>query len=68
MARRLYRSKSERILGGVCGGLGEYLDVDPTVVRLVFILLAILGGHGVLAYLILLLIMPSEDQAKQHGA
>ncbi len=68
MAHRLYRSKTERMLGGVCGGLGEYLDIDPTVVRLIFILMALLGGHGVLAYIILLLIVPSEDQIRQRGA
>ncbi len=64
MSRRLYRSQKDRIVGGVCGGLAEVLDIDPTLVRLVFVLLALLGGHGVLLYLILWLIMPREDQVK----
>ncbi len=62
MTRRLYRSQKERMIAGVCGGLAEVLDIDPTIVRLVFVLLALLGGHGILLYLILWLIMPREDQ------
>jgi phage shock protein C len=64
MARRLYRSQAEKMIGGVCGGLAEILDLDPTIVRIVFVLLALLGGHGVLLYLILWLIMPRRDQVK----
>ena len=67
MARKLYRSKSDRMLGGVCGGLAQLLDIDPTIVRVVFVFLALLGGHGVLLYLILWLIMPPEDQVKPSG-
>ena len=55
---RLYRSQSEKMFAGVCGGLGEYFGIDPTLVRLFFVLLALLGGHGVLVYLILWLIVP----------
>jgi phage shock protein C len=50
------------MIGGVCGGLGQYLDMDPTIVRLLFVLLALCGGHGVLIYLIMLLVIPSEPQ------
>lgn len=67
MARRLYRSQTDKMLGGVCAGLGEYLDVDPTVIRLIFVLAALLGGHGILLYLILWLIMPPESQIKKTG-
>ena len=67
MARKLYRSKSDRMLGGVCGGLAQLLDIDPTIVRVVFVFLALLGGHGLLLYLILWLIMPPEDQVKPSG-
>jgi phage shock protein C len=56
--RRLYRSLSQRIIGGVCGGLGEYLSIDPTVIRVLFVLAAILAGHGVLLYLLLLILVP----------
>jgi len=48
------------MLGGVCGGLAEYLGLDPTVVRLVFLLLFFLGGQGLLIYLIMWLIVPEE--------
>jgi phage shock protein C len=64
MARRLYRSQTEKMVGGVCGGLAEALDIDPTIVRVAFVLLALLGGHGVLLYLILWIVMPRQDQVK----
>jgi phage shock protein C len=58
--KRLYRSRHDRMIGGLCGGLGEYFGIDPTVVRLLFVLAALVGGHGILAYLILLVIVPLE--------
>lgn len=62
--KRLYRSKKERILGGVCGGLGEHLDVDPTVIRLVWVVIALLSlGTGLLIYLIAWIIIPDEGAA-----
>ncbi len=64
MARKLYRSQTEKMIAGVCGGLGEVLDVDPTIVRVVFVLLALMAGHGVLLYIILWLIMPRKDEIK----
>jgi len=67
MARKLYRSQTEKMIGGVCGGLGELLDVDPTIIRVVFVLLAMLGGHGILLYLILWLIIPPQDQIKPES-
>ncbi len=60
MSRRLFRSRNDQMIAGVCGGLGEYLDVDPTVIRLIFLLLALLGGHGILLYLILWLVIPRQ--------
>jgi len=67
MAHKLYRSQTEKMIGGVCGGLGELLDVDPTIIRVVFVLLAMLGGHGILLYLILWLIIPPQDQIKPES-
>ncbi|HMC83623.1 MAG TPA: PspC domain-containing protein [Candidatus Polarisedimenticolia bacterium] len=58
MARRVYRSKRDIKIAGVCGGLGEHFDVDPTVFRVVFLLLAFYGGVGVLLYLIAWLLIP----------
>lgn len=58
--KRLYRSKSDRMLGGVCAGLAHFLGMDPTVIRLIFLVLFLLGGHGLLVYLILWIITPLE--------
>jgi phage shock protein PspC (stress-responsive transcriptional regulator) len=58
--RRLYRSRDDRMIGGVCGGLGEYLNVDSTLIRLLFALFALTAGSGLLAYIIMLLIIPEE--------
>ncbi len=58
MTKRLYRSRTDRQLAGVCGGLAEYFGVDPTIVRVLFVALALLGGPGLILYIILALIMP----------
>jgi phage shock protein PspC (stress-responsive transcriptional regulator) len=58
--KKLYRSRTERMLGGVCGGLGEYLNLDPTLVRLAFVAATLLGGPGVVAYVVLWIITPEE--------
>ena len=58
--KRLYRSRRDRMIGGVCGGLAEYLDTDPTIIRLAFALSILLGGAGVIAYLIMWIVMPEE--------
>lgn len=64
---RMYRSVNNRILGGVAGGLGEYFQIDPTLVRIIFILLALFaGGFGILLYLILWFILPSENDTTTH--
>jgi phage shock protein C len=64
-SRKLYRSESDRMVAGVCSGLGKYLNIDPTIVRLIFVLMFLLGGHGLLVYVILWIVMPVEimDQA-----
>lgn len=58
---RLHRSCQERMVFGVCGGLAETFAVDPTIVRLVFVLVTLAGGAGVLAYIILAIVLPEED-------
>jgi len=62
--KKLYRSKKDRIIGGVCGGLGEYFSIDSTVIRILYILFALTGGAGIFIYLILILIIPEEPQNK----
>ena len=56
----LVKSQKNRTICGVCGGLAEYLDLDPTVMRIIWILLAVFGGCGLLLYLIFALVMPNE--------
>jgi phage shock protein C len=58
--RKLYRSKTNRKLAGVCGGLAQYLNVDATVIRVLFVLLAVLGGSGLVLYLAMWIIVPDE--------
>ncbi|NLE59117.1 MAG: PspC domain-containing protein [Planctomycetes bacterium] len=61
MEGKLYRSRSDRKLLGVCGGLGAYVHLDPTLVRVLFVLLALLGaGLGVVLYIVLVFIVPLE--------
>lgn len=57
-SKKLYRSRNERMIAGVCGGLAEYFKVDPTFVRLLFVLLFFLAGSALLIYIILWLIVP----------
>lgn len=56
--RRLTLSTSDKMIGGVCGGIAAYFNVDPTLVRLIAVVLALVGGGGILAYLLAWLIMP----------
>jgi phage shock protein C len=58
--RKLYRSRTDRTIAGVCGGLASYFNVDPTLVRVLFVVLAVLGGSGVILYLALWLIVPNQ--------
>ena len=58
MQRKLYRSRNDSMIAGVCGGLGEYSGIDPTVIRLAFVFLTLFGGHGLLLYLILCVVVP----------
>jgi phage shock protein PspC (stress-responsive transcriptional regulator) len=58
--KRLYRSKNDKMISGVCGGLGQYFGVDTTLVRLVFLLMLIFGGSGFIIYLIMAIVVPEE--------
>lgn len=62
--KKLYRSRENRMLGGVCGGLGEYFDIDPTLVRVLFVFGAFLGIPGalLLIYLVMLILVPQETE------
>ncbi|HWQ45437.1 MAG TPA: PspC domain-containing protein [Longilinea sp.] len=67
--KRLYRSRNERMLGGVCGGLAEYLAIDPTIVRLLFVLLVfpLTFGTIIIVYLILLIVVPEEPELPSNN-
>ena len=60
MKKRLYRSRRDVMIAGVCGGIAEYFDVDPTIVRLIAVILVLGWGSGLLAYLIAVLIIPKN--------
>jgi phage shock protein C len=62
---RLTRSRTDRVLGGVAGGIGRHLGVDPIIVRLVFVVLVLAGGSGILAYLIAWVVIPDEPEGSE---
>lgn len=59
MAKRLYKS-SDRKVCGVCGGIADYFDIDPTIVRLIWVVFTLAGGSGILAYIIAAIVMDDE--------
>jgi phage shock protein C len=63
--KRLMRSATNKVIGGICGGLGEYFNVDPILFRIAFCFFALLGGGGIILYLIMLLIIPEKYVAFQ---
>jgi phage shock protein PspC (stress-responsive transcriptional regulator) len=60
LEKRLYRSKKNKMLAGVCGGIAEYFNIDPTLIRLLWVLFALMAGGGLIAYIIAAIIIPSE--------
>lgn len=60
MDRRLYKSTSNVVFAGVCGGIGEYFGIDPTWIRLAWVVFCLAGGSGLLAYIIAAIIIPSR--------
>lgn len=59
--KRLYRSRDNRMIAGVCAGLAEYVEIDPTIVRLLFVLGIFAGGATFWAYLVMMLVIPEEQ-------
>lgn len=60
MKKRLYKSRTDKKVCGVCGGIASYFDVDPTVIRLIWVIFTLAGGSGLIAYIIAAIIMPDE--------
>ncbi len=63
MTKKIYRSESDKMIAGICGGIGEYFAIDPTLVRVLFAFV-LLSGSGFFLYLILWAIIPTESQVK----
>ena len=61
MEKALRRSRTDKMIAGICGGLGKYFGLDSTILRLVFVLLIIFAGTGLLAYLVMWLVIPYEN-------
>ncbi len=60
MEKKLYRSRENRVVGGICGGIGEYLEIDPVIVRLIFLISFFVAGVGFLGYIIAWIIIPER--------
>lgn len=61
MSRRLYRSRKDRVLAGVCGGLAHYFNLDPVLIRIAFVALALAGGAGILIYILAAIVIPEAS-------
>lgn len=59
--KKLYRSDENKMLAGVCGGIAEYFGVDPTLIRLAWVVFSLFGGSGLLAYILAAIIIPRDD-------
>jgi phage shock protein C len=64
MERRLYKSADDKVLSGVCGGIGEYFGIDPVIVRLLVVVFTLMGGAGLIAYIIAAIIIPEKYDRK----
>jgi phage shock protein C len=64
MKKQLYRSETDRMIAGVCGGFAEYFNIDSTIVRLIFLFFVLWGGGGMLAYLICWIVIPTQSSVK----
>ncbi len=60
--KKLYRSEQNKMIAGVCGGVAEYFEIDPTLVRLGFVVISLAGGSGILGYLVAALIIPRRKE------
>ncbi len=68
--KRLYKSKEYKVINGVCGGIAEYLDIDPVIIRLIFVISIVVGGTGIIAYIIGMIIIPQKpsDLEENEGS
>ena len=66
MEKTLYRTENDKMIGGVCGGLGKYFEIDPTIVRLLFALLFFGFGSGLMVYVLMWILMPDEKMLQER--
>lgn len=62
MKKRLYKSNTDKKIDGVCAGIAEYFDIDPTIIRLAWVLVALFVGSGIIAYIIAMIVLPSKPE------
>jgi len=67
MQKRLYRSRKEKMFAGIAGGIAEYYDLDPVLVRIAFVLITLLHGAGLIAYIICIFVIPKEPETYEMG-
>lgn len=65
MYKRLYRSQTDRMIAGVCGGIGQYFNIDSTLIRIIFIVFLLWGGGGLLAYIICWIVIPLDTSVQK---
>jgi len=65
--KRIYRSRKNRIIAGVCGGIAEYLNIDPTIIRLLWVLFSLLHGVGIILYIVAAIIIPEEPREGEES-
>lgn len=61
MNKKLYKSNTNKMICGVCGGLGEFFGIDPTIIRLIWAIFGLMGGSGIVAYLLAAVIIPNNE-------
>lgn len=67
MKNRLFRSRKERVISGVCGGLAEYFDIDPIIIRILFVILGLATGIGILVYIVMWIAVPEESMEHYYA-
>ena len=67
MAKRLYKSSASKVICGVCGGIAEYFNIDPVIVRLLLVLFTFMGGSGIIAYIICAIVIPKAPKVDFTG-
>lgn len=67
MAKKLYRNKKDRVIAGVCSGVGDYFEIDPVIIRIVWLLLIFTGGIGLLAYILAWIIVPARSNSESYS-